>query len=268
MNFTRRRYAVKIYYDGKNFSGFQQQKNLRTISGEIISALQRSKLIDNPREACFKAASRTDRGVSALGQTIAFTTDKKFTLGRLNAFLPKDIRCWAWAETHLKFNPRKEAKERIYLYVHTYSGENIQAMRRASEIILRRYVYGVYHYHGKIYYRKLSKIRILRKENHIFLYFHSKSFIRKQVRRLTSLLLKIGAGVIDLDQLSLLFEEREQAQMKHSLAPPENLTLLEIKYNFKFDSDKVWRERLANKFKADIREAQLKKIYLKKISGV
>ncbi len=239
---------------------------MRTVSNEIISALKRSKLIDDPCEARYQAASRTDRGVNALEQTIAFTTSRQFSLGRLNAFLPEDIKGWAWAETHIKFNPRKEAKERIYLYIHTYSGENVKTMKKAAKKIVEKYIYGIYYdKYDKLQPKKLRKIRIAHRKNHILLYFHSKSFIREQIRRLASLLIKIGAGAINFKQITYLLGSRGEIPIDYPLASPENLALLEIKYNFKFNFDKNQKTVLSDKFRADIRDSKLKEIYLKKI---
>ncbi|MEM3512796.1 MAG: tRNA pseudouridine(38-40) synthase TruA, partial [Thermoplasmata archaeon] len=66
------RIAVKFGYDGTLFHGYQRQKNAETVEGRILSFLVDKNLLSaNPR---FASASRTDAGVSALGNVVAFNT--------------------------------------------------------------------------------------------------------------------------------------------------------------------------------------------------
>src|SRR5213594_4061523 len=68
------RIAMKIAYDGTVFHGQARQPGLRTVEGEVIHALVRAPAIRDVRTARFESASRTDRGVSALGNVVAFDT--------------------------------------------------------------------------------------------------------------------------------------------------------------------------------------------------
>ena len=87
-----------IEYDGKNYHGWQEQKEPNTIQGKIQEAIfkfsqEKIKLV---------VAGRTDTGVHATGQVAHFETlvdrpEDKWLLG-LNSFLPEDIRI-----KHVKF---------------------------------------------------------------------------------------------------------------------------------------------------------------------
>ena len=66
------RYAFKFAYDGINFHGYARQPNVYTVEGAIINTLEILRLINNPKINRFRSASRTDKGVSALGNVIAF----------------------------------------------------------------------------------------------------------------------------------------------------------------------------------------------------
>jgi len=260
-----KRYAVKIYYDGKNFYGFQFQKDKRTVAGEICSALLKSRLIENLQEALFQAASRTDRGVSALGQTIAFNTKETFSLKRLNAFFPDEIQAWAWVEVPLNFNPRREAKLRTYVYVYPYGGENLELMSRAAKILQEKLVFGSYvGRNGGIYPKTLKELKVKLKGKNIFLTFSSKSFVRGLIRKLVTLLIKIGREEIDLNQLKQFLEARS-LELNLPLASPENLILLDIKYRFRFNVDIESKKRLIDKLKKEVCLAELKRICLEKI---
>src|SRR5256886_6833422 len=70
--FLGMRIALKIAYDGRAFFGHQRQPDRRTVEGECITALRSAKIMRDPTEAFFRSASRTDRGVSAVGNVIAF----------------------------------------------------------------------------------------------------------------------------------------------------------------------------------------------------
>src|SRR5437667_12788730 len=70
--FLGMRVALKIAYDGRSFYGHQRQPDRRTVEGECIAALRSARLIRDPKEAFIRSASRTDRGVSAIGNFIAF----------------------------------------------------------------------------------------------------------------------------------------------------------------------------------------------------
>jgi len=70
------RIALKIAYIGTDYHGFQVQPDVNTIEGELFRALKELNIINNPQDANYLAAGRTDGGVHAIGQVIAFDTDK------------------------------------------------------------------------------------------------------------------------------------------------------------------------------------------------
>ena len=68
-----RRYKIIIQYDGSFFSGWQLQKDKKTVQGEIENAL---KIITNSKERItIKGSGRTDAGVHAIGQVAHFDID-------------------------------------------------------------------------------------------------------------------------------------------------------------------------------------------------
>src|SRR5438093_3849826 len=90
------RIALKIAYDGTAFHGQARQPGLRTVEGEVIHALVRARLIRDAKSSSFQSASRTDAGVSALGNLVAFDSPlAPSAAGR--AFNGKSRGVWAWA---------------------------------------------------------------------------------------------------------------------------------------------------------------------------
>ena len=112
----QRRFRLTLHYDGTRFFGWQMQPEVRTVQGELQTALER--LTGEHRTVT--AAGRTDRGVHATGQVVALVLPPRWsaaTLQRaLNARLPGDI--WV-AEAHPAppaFHPRYDAMAREYGY--------------------------------------------------------------------------------------------------------------------------------------------------------
>src|SRR6187455_2393005 len=86
------RLRATVEYDGTEFAGFQSQRNARTVQGELEAAL--SRLTGGDRQPVV-GAGRTDAGVHATGQVIAFTYPGTLAgpeLERaLEALLPADV---------------------------------------------------------------------------------------------------------------------------------------------------------------------------------
>src|SRR5947209_15196437 len=116
-----------IEYDGTAFAGSQYQPNARTVQGELEEALNRL----TGERVRVRFAGRTDAGVHATGQVIAFCLSGRSpgrsprggTGGgwgelqrRLNALLPDDVAVRAMRATHRGFDPRREAVARVYRY--------------------------------------------------------------------------------------------------------------------------------------------------------
>jgi len=108
---------VGIAYDGAPWSGIAPQDNAPTVGGELLRALQR---FDRDIRT-LKIASRTDAGVHARAQRVAFDTVKDvrtrgWVLG-LNQHLPDSIVVrWASRVRH-GFNPRFETRGKRYRYL-------------------------------------------------------------------------------------------------------------------------------------------------------
>jgi tRNA pseudouridine38-40 synthase len=113
------RYALKFAYDGAAFHGYQRQASGagRTVEGDIIDSLVQIGAIKGATEGHVRSSSRTDRGVSALGNAIALSTDFKVpTLIRaLNGHL-RDIWIHSYAMVDEVFDPRR-ATARWYRYL-------------------------------------------------------------------------------------------------------------------------------------------------------
>ncbi|WP_419161064.1 tRNA pseudouridine(38-40) synthase TruA [Candidatus Palauibacter sp.] len=111
------RFRATIEYDGTSFHGSQLQPGVRTVQRAVEGVL--SKLFDRPTR--IDLAGRTDRGVHATAQEIAFGAPLTWDpdeLGRaLGATLPPDVGVREVREAVGDFHPRFDAEARRYSYV-------------------------------------------------------------------------------------------------------------------------------------------------------
>ncbi|MFN2145998.1 MAG: tRNA pseudouridine(38-40) synthase TruA [Anaerolineales bacterium] len=110
------RYQIILGYDGTAFAGMQRQANAATIQGELEQALRKIGW----QGSSVLAAGRTDAGVHASGQVVAFDHDWPHSLtdlrSALNANLPAEISVREVREAAADFHPRFDALSRSYEY--------------------------------------------------------------------------------------------------------------------------------------------------------
>jgi tRNA pseudouridine38-40 synthase len=111
------KYKIVLEYDGTNYSGWQTQKNAKSIQGTLITAAQ--NFLGAPVE--IQGAGRTDAGVHALGQVAHLECAKKLNLETLriglNDNLPASINILMVENAQPRFHARHHAVSRSYLYL-------------------------------------------------------------------------------------------------------------------------------------------------------
>jgi tRNA pseudouridine38-40 synthase len=106
---------LDIEYDGSGFRGWARQPGLRTVQGELETAL--ATVLREPVE--LTVAGRTDTGVHALGQVASFETAVEppgDLMRRLNGVGPDDLAVTAASVVADGFDARRDAKARSYRY--------------------------------------------------------------------------------------------------------------------------------------------------------
>ena len=214
------RLALIIEYEGTDYSGFQFQENASTIQGELEKSIN-CLTGDIVR---IKGAGRTDAGVHAKNQVIAF--DSKFSddlevyFRGINYYLPESISVKSIFEVSQDFDPRRDATSRVYKYTILNSDSpspllrrttyfdsdymDIEIMKKASQMFL-----GVHDFKKFCSPVKtgLSTVREIfdSKNDHenslIFYTVEGNAFLPRQVRRMVGSLLKIAKGKMNLDEL-------------------------------------------------------------------
>lgn len=111
------RYKLTIEYAGTRYSGWQKQKNARTVQGEIeraIGELTRDKNFE------FMGSGRTDAGVHAMRQVAHLDVRKPMPAESIrrgiNDGLPADIHILAVDTVPHRFHARHAAVARSYVY--------------------------------------------------------------------------------------------------------------------------------------------------------
>lgn len=238
-----KRFAVKVAYIGKNYQGFQRQKGqIRTVEGEIIRTLMKIEIIETIKKSRYTAAGRTDAGVNALGQVIAFDSLRdKIHLEEINAFLPDDIYVWALTEVKSDFSARKNATQRSYRYFAPYYGENMELMEQAAKKLIGTHdfikfckkpdKYSDGSVQSTIHTLDKAEVILNKEENMLQFDFSSKSFLWKQVRKMVFLLIAIGKKKFPVSIIDEALDA-ESIEPKAGIepAPPEGLVLYEIDY--------------------------------------
>ncbi|GEJ57225.1 tRNA pseudouridine synthase A [Anaeromyxobacter diazotrophicus] len=112
----KRRYALRLAYEGDAFRGWQRQPGMITVQGCLQEAL--SHLAGEVR---LDAAARTDAGVHALDQVVTFSARAALDPARLraevNARTPGGLTCLEAAVAPPGFHARASARSRTYVYL-------------------------------------------------------------------------------------------------------------------------------------------------------
>jgi tRNA pseudouridine38-40 synthase len=241
-------YQLTIAYDGTEFFGFQRQKNNRTVQDELERALREIGW----QERTIFSAGRTDSGVHAEGQVIAFNLDwthcPEELVKALNSRLPLDVSVKTARITSENFHPRYAAKTRRYRYQMVFLTERDPILERyhwrvwpepdhellesAAEILLGEHDFGEF---GKPPKEDVSTIRSIFSANWQFFedgkaYFRisSRAFLYHMVRRIVFLLVRVGQRRVGAIELENSFEK--SGKLPAGIAPPQGLFLEEVNY--------------------------------------
>lgn len=111
------RFRITIEYAGTRYSGWQKQKNARTVQGEIERAISEAT---GQRTFEFQGSGRTDAGVHALHQVahleIGARMPPESLRRQINDLLPADINLLRIEPAQARFHARHAAQARSYLY--------------------------------------------------------------------------------------------------------------------------------------------------------
>jgi tRNA pseudouridine38-40 synthase len=251
--------AYRLAYDGRPYHGFQRQPDVSTVEDALFDALRSLGVLatDADRPDAYAAAGRTDAGVSARAQTVAFAAPDWLTPRALNAELPASVGAWASADVDPAFHATHDARERTYVY-HLYAPRAGTTTRdpfddgRAQAALDR--LAGEHDFHN-LTPDETGTVRDLaasadRDGDFFVVTLRAGGFARQLVRRVVGLVAETGRGGAGLDRVErVLGPERLDGPAGVAPAPPEPLVLYGVDYPaVTFSVDAAARRRVRAEF--------------------
>jgi tRNA pseudouridine38-40 synthase len=249
---TRRCARAVIEYDGTDFAGSQYQPNARTVQGELEEALNRL----TGERVRVRFAGRTDAGVHATGQVAAFCLARRRRgegVGwpelrrRLNALLPPDLAVRSLRAAPAGFDPRRDARRRVYRYRIRMAGDkrptdrhrtleigdrlDVAAMQMAATELLGERDFAALGSdpRGRTV-RHLSEVSVIGRGTGVEIKVTANAFLRRMVRSIVALLLEAGRGRMEPGRVTELLEAGDRA-LHGRAAPARGLTLERVDYS-------------------------------------
>ncbi len=243
-----------IAYDGTAFAGSQVQPNGRTVQGTIEEALNRL----TGERVRIRLAGRTDAGVHATGQVIAFCLPRRRDgedaswselRRRLNAVLPDDVAVRSLTAAPAGFDPRRDAILRMYRYRIRDGGARAPLDRhRTLEIDDRLDVAAMQAAASRFpghrdfaalgsdrrdrTVRNLVEVAVTRRGSLVEVRVTANAFLRRMVRSIVAILLQVGRGRLAAAAVDELLADGERA-LDGLAAPARGLTLERVVYETK-----------------------------------
>ncbi|MBL8006926.1 MAG: tRNA pseudouridine(38-40) synthase TruA [Ignavibacteria bacterium] len=245
---------LKIFleYDGTRYSGWQKQKNARTVQGTLITAAETvfrkskggSRLID------LQGSGRTDSGVHAIEQVAHIECDTmiaphilKF---KINDELPSDINILEIEKADSRFHARHSALSRQYLYRISKRRTafekkyvwwikdtlNLSRIKSAAELFTGMKDFKSFSEPDKD--EKSTKVLVesleVKEEGDLVLIrIKASHFLWKMVRRITGILAECGRGNIGNKEITDFFHTYSEIPAGYT-APPSGLFLEKVFY--------------------------------------
>jgi tRNA pseudouridine38-40 synthase len=197
------------------------------VQGELEHALSR---LSAGKKVQVAAAGRTDAGVHAVGQVIAFTyagrLDRQPLAQALGALLPADIGLAALRRQPDAYRPRSLASQRHYRYT-IWNGPSspfreryalvipdaldVAAMMAAAEVLTGRHDFSAFGGASRHPLRTVHRLRIRRHGRWITIDVVGDAFLRHMVRRLVAALLRVGRRQANVEDVAAALRSTEPA---------------------------------------------------------
>jgi len=241
------RVRAVIVYDGTGYGGFQIQSNAPTVQGELERALAGL----TGEDVRIVAAGRTDAGVHAEGQTIAFETGWRHSLDELqrgmNALLPEQIAVSELAQAEAEFHPRYDARIRRYRYtiyrglvrhpfherysVHIPGPLDLGAMARAAQSLVGSHDFLAFGSppQGSNSVREVIRAEWSEDEPWLVFDIEANAFLYRMVRMLVGTLLRVGRRRLTPEEFEEILKGRDRRRAGPA-AEAKGLSLTRVIY--------------------------------------
>ena len=243
------RYRATVAYDGTGYHGFQRQaaEYEPTIQGEVERALTK---IGQP-DVTILGSGRTDAGVHATGQVIAFNAEWRHGLDdlqrALNTMLPADIAVLDVHEAAPDFHPRYDAVSREYVYtiynapvrhplkrmyaLHVAGPLDVTSMNVAVVTLVGEHDFAAFGNPtvGEVTMRRMRRAQVRAEPPFICVELEANGFLYRMARSIVGTLLAVGRGGMTLDEFRAVLESRDRSRAE-AVAPAHGLCLTRVSY--------------------------------------
>ncbi|MEZ5321651.1 MAG: tRNA pseudouridine(38-40) synthase TruA [Microthrixaceae bacterium] len=256
---SRQRVRLLLAYDGTSFAGFAPNRGVRTVGGLLAERLER--IAGHP--VPLTCAGRTDKGVHAWGQVVTFDLygglDPLRLRRSLDAVAPGEIIVRDLGVVARSFDARFDATWRRYRYTIATPGTespfdrrfvwsvgaslDTAAMHRAARALVGSHDFASFCRRPTprpgsptpSLVRSVHDIGICRERfpngpPRLVLTIRAAAFCHQMVRSITALLVEVGRGRIDPDDVVAIREARDR-NAAPSPAPPHGLCLHDVGYD-------------------------------------
>lgn len=242
-----RHFRAVVEYDGTDYHGFQFQLDQRTVQGVLEDAL--SKVTGQVTRVA--GAGRTDAGVHARGQVIAFRVRWRHKVADLhramNAVLSKDVVLLSLEVAPQGFHPRYSAQSRWYRYtilnqalrsplserwaLHVPQPLNVDWMNQAAAGLVGEHDFATFGRppQGQTTVRRVLRANWWQKEAFVWFDIEANAFLQRMVRSLVGTLLQVGAGELSPQEFRKLLVACDRS-LSGPAAPPHGLCLMAASY--------------------------------------
>ncbi|MCX5632093.1 MAG: tRNA pseudouridine(38-40) synthase TruA [Phycisphaerae bacterium] len=246
---SQRNIRLTIQYDGSGYSGWQKQPGRKTIEAEIKQAIENLTCLENVE---VNGASRTDAGVSALGQVANVRLDTPIPTERfakaISQYLPPEIVVIEAADVPDDFDAIKGAKNKLYRY-SIYTGRTRPVMQishcwhRPGKLDIAPMQEAAKKFIGEKDFKSFatacdkrsSSVRtifrcdVTQNGEWIYIEVEANGFLYNMVRNIVGTLVEIGRGHWQPDKIDEIIEAKSR-NAAGPIAPAPGLCLMWIKY--------------------------------------
>jgi len=241
------RFRLDLEYVGTRYSGWQDQKNARTVQGALHEAVRR---VAKRTDFESYGSGRTDAGVHALHQVAHLDLESRLppeTLRRaLNDELPADIHLLRLAKVTRQFHARHSAVARSYLYQiarrRTAFGKPFvwwirDPLDPKAIAATGRVFEGMHDFRSycdadpaeRSTRVKLDRVQVEEAGDLVLVRVLGSHFLWKMVRRLVGVMAEVGRGGLTTADAERFLREASEAPAPLT-APPSGLFLERVMY--------------------------------------
>ena len=241
---------MEICYNGKNYKGWQIQKDVISVQ-EILNKTLKRLFANQPIKTI--GSSRTDAGVHALRLSVSCLVpetpcipDEKIFIA-LNSMLPNDITVKMLKTMNPPIHARFDALGKAYTYVinrgaptpfngnycwHVKNCNNLKTLREAADYLTGTHDFASFTVHSHLAEdttRTIYRIDIEEFGEYLCLSFIGNGFLYKMIRSLVGTLVPVGCGNLSPKKVKEILQAKNRAKALNT-APPQALFLMKVFY--------------------------------------